>query len=149
MTGYPVPLQDGVPVTWVAIDIAKGRARGARRVRRPRRQFRVANRLEELQALVTYLRAQPQPLGVAFEPTGVYHRVLAYQLVTAGVDVVLVASPACARYREARYTPGIRTTRRTRVSFSSSSSRGLRCGTSTHSSPGGTIRRKLRKPIGM
>lgn len=104
MTGYPVPLQDGVPVTWVAIDVAKDAHVVLVESGGGRRQFRVANRLEELQALVAFLRQQPQPVRVAFEPTGVYHRPLAYQLVTAGLDVVLVASLACARYREARYT---------------------------------------------
>ncbi len=104
MTGYPMPLQDGVPVTWVAIDIAKDVHVVLVETPDGRRQFRVANRLEELRALLAFLRQQPQPVRVAFEPTGVYHRLLAYQLVTAGFDVVLVASLACARYREARYT---------------------------------------------
>ena len=78
MTGYPLPLQDGVPVTWVAIDIAKDAHVVLVESGSARRQFRVANGLEELQALVVYLRQQPQPVRVAFEPTGVYHRVLAY-----------------------------------------------------------------------
>jgi len=104
MTGYPVPHQDGVPVTWVAIDVAKDAHVVLVESPEGRRQFRVANRLDELQGLVAFLRQQPQPVRVAFEPTGVYHRPLAYQLVTAGLDVVLVASLACARYREARYT---------------------------------------------
>lgn len=104
MTGYPTPLQDGPPVTWVAIDIAKDAHVVLVEGPGGRRQFRVANRLEELQSLVAFLREQVQPLRVAFEPTGVYHRVLAFQLVSAGLDVVLVASLACARYREARYT---------------------------------------------
>jgi transposase len=104
MTGYPVPLQDGAPVTWVAIDVAKDAHMVLVETPTGRRPFRVANQLEELQALVTFLRQQPQPIRVAFEPTGVYQRVLAYRLVTAGLDVVLVASLACARYREARYT---------------------------------------------
>lgn len=104
MTGYPMALQDGVPATWVAIDIAKDVHVVLVETPEGRRQFRVANCLEELRALVEFLRQQPQPVRVAFEPTGVYHRLLAYQLVTAGVDIVLVASLACARYREARYT---------------------------------------------
>jgi transposase len=104
MTGYPMPLQDGAPVTWVAIDVAKDANVVLVEGPAGRRQFRVANRLEELQGLVRFLREQPPPVRVAFEPTGVYHRLLGYQLVTAGLDVVLVASLACARYREARYT---------------------------------------------
>ncbi len=110
MTGYPLPSgppaapENMAPQTWAAIDVAKDAHVVLVESPRGRRQFRVANTLEELQALVAYLRAQPQPVRVGFEPTGVYHRPLAYQLVTAGVDVVLVASLACARYREARYT---------------------------------------------
>lgn len=104
MPGYPLPLQDGVPVTWVAIDVAKDAHVVLVESLGTRRQFRVPNRLEDLQALVAFVRQQPQPARVAFEPTGDYHRPLAYQLVSAGLDVVLVASLACARYREARYT---------------------------------------------
>jgi len=104
MTGYPVLPQDAVPQTWAAIDIAKDAHVVLVESPTGRRPFRVANRLEDIRALVAFLRAQPQPVRVAFEPTGVYHRPLAYQLVTAGFDVVLVASLACARYREARYT---------------------------------------------
>ena len=33
-----------------------------------------------------------------------YHRPLAFQLVQAGMDVVLIASVAVARYREACFT---------------------------------------------
>ncbi len=104
MTGYPRPPQDAVPQTWVAIDVAKDAHVVLVESPTGRRQFRVANRLEDIQALVAFRRAQPQPVRIAFEPTGVYHRPLAYQLVTAGFDVVLIASLACARYREARYT---------------------------------------------
>lgn len=104
MTGYPTPAQDGLPQTWVAIDIAKDAHIALVASLAGRRQFRVANRLEDIQSLVAFLRAQPQPVRIAFEPTGVYHRPLAYQLVSAGFDVVLIASLACARYREARYT---------------------------------------------
>ncbi len=39
-----------------------------------RRLFRIANRLEDMQVLVAFLRAQPQPVRIGFEPTGVYHR---------------------------------------------------------------------------
>jgi transposase len=92
------------PQTWAAIDVAKDAHVVLVESPQGRRQFRVANTLEELRALAAYLLAQPQPVRVGFEPTGVYHRLLAYQLVTAGVDVVLIASLACARYREARYT---------------------------------------------
>jgi hypothetical protein len=110
MTGYPVPSglpaapKNTAPQTWAAIDVAKDAHVVLVESPRGRRQFRVANTREELRALAAYLLALPQPVRVGFEPTGVYHRLLAYQLVTAGVDVVLIASLACARYREARYT---------------------------------------------
>ena len=110
MTDHPVPSgppaapENMAPQTWAAIDVAKDAHVVLVESPQGRRQFRVANTREELQALVAYLRAQPQPVRVGFEPTGVYHRLLAYQLVTAGVDVVLVSSLACARYREARDT---------------------------------------------
>jgi transposase len=91
------------PQTWAAIDVAKDAHVVLVESPAGRRRFRVANTLEELQALVAFLQAQPQPVRVGFEPTGMYHRLLAYRLVTAGLDVVLVASLACARYREARY----------------------------------------------
>ena len=113
MTGYPVvPVvpappaapENMAPQTWAAIDVAKDAHVVLVESPAGRRQFRVANTLEELQALVAFLQAQPQPVRVGFEPTGMYHRLLAYRLVTAGVDTVLVASLACARYREARYT---------------------------------------------
>jgi transposase len=104
MTGYPSPPEDVAPQTWAAIDIAKDAHVVLVESPTGRRQFRVANQLEDITALVTFLRAQPQPVRIAFEPTGVYHRPLAYRLVMAGFDVVLIASLACARYREARYT---------------------------------------------
>lgn len=110
MTGYPIPSgppaapENMAPQTWAAIDVAKDAHVVLIESPQGRRRFRVANTHEELQALVDHLCAQPQPVRVGFEPTGVYHRLLAYRLVTAGLDVVLVSSLACARYREARYT---------------------------------------------
>lgn len=104
MTGYPVVSQDVLPLTWVAIDVAKNAHVVLVESVSGRRQLRVANRLAEIEALIAFLRAQPQPVRIAFEPTGDYHRPLAYRLVAAGLDVVMVASLAVARYREARYT---------------------------------------------
>lgn len=101
-TGHPIS-QDVIPGTWVAIDIAKDAhavliEHGGRRER-----FRVSNTVEDFERLITHLRALPQPVRVAFEPTGVYHRPLGYRLVTAGFEVCFVSSLSCARYREARY----------------------------------------------
>ena len=102
-TGHPI-LHDATPRTWVAIDIAKDAhavllEHGGRRER-----FRVANTAEEIERLIAHLQALPQPVRIAVEPTGVYHRPLGYRLVTAGFDVCFVSSLTCARYREARYT---------------------------------------------
>jgi transposase len=104
MTGHPSRPKDVVPQTWVAIDVAKDTHMVLLELPTGRRQFRITNRLEDLDGLVRLLQGQPQPVRVALEPTGVYHRPLAYRLVTAGLDVVLVASLAVTRYREARYT---------------------------------------------
>jgi transposase len=103
MTGYAQP-QDATPASWVAIDIAKGVHVVLAESPRGRRAFRIANRLEDVQEFVAFLTTLPQPVRIGFEPTGVYHRPLAYQLVAAGLDVVLIASLACARYREAMFT---------------------------------------------
>jgi transposase len=103
MTGY-LTAQDASPASWVAIDIAKDVHVVLVESTRGRRQFRLANRWEDVQAFLQFLRELPQPVRLGFEPTGVYHRPLAYQLVTAGFDVVLIASLACARYREALFT---------------------------------------------
>ena len=79
MTGYPVPPHDTAPQTWAAIDIAKDAHVVLVESPAGRRRFRVANTLADIEALIAFLRAQPQPVRVAFAPTGVYHRPLAYQ----------------------------------------------------------------------
>ncbi len=103
MTGHPTA-QDETPASWIAIDIAKDVHVVLVESSRGRRQFRLANRLEDVQRFLQFLHELPQPVRIGFEPTGVYHRPLAYQLVSAGFDVVLIASLACARYREAIFT---------------------------------------------
>lgn len=57
----------------------------------------------ELDRFVATLRAFDLPCRVAFEPTGDYHRPLAYVLGQAGFDLSLVSSVAVARTREALY----------------------------------------------
>lgn len=100
---YPTP-ESATPATWVAIDIAKDAHVVLTESVGGQRRLRVANTLDDLERFVAFLRTQPAPVRIAFEPTGMYHRPLAYRLVTAGFDVVLVSSLTCARYREARYT---------------------------------------------
>jgi transposase len=66
-----------------------------------RRQFRVANSFEDHDRFVAFLRSQPAPCQVAMEPTGTYHRPLAYRLAQEGFEVRLVSSLAAARCRDA------------------------------------------------
>lgn len=88
----------------VAIDVAKDwnvvlvqEATGARRT------FKVANRRPDHDRLINYLKALPGGVRAAFEPTGDYHRPLAYRLFTEHIEVRSVSSVALARLREARY----------------------------------------------
>lgn len=88
--------------TFVAIDVAK--AWNVVLVEEPcgkQHKFRVANKLEDHDRLVMFLKNQPSPCRVALEPTGNYHRPLAYRLLQEGFDVNLVSSVAAARFREA------------------------------------------------
>ena len=93
-----------VPQTWVAIDIAKDLHVVLIATPTQRRLCKLPNTKPDVEHLITELRTAPQPVRIGFEPTGVYHRPLAYQLVTAGFDVVLISSLACSRFREARFT---------------------------------------------
>lgn len=101
-TVHPTP-NDVLPGSWVAIDIAKDAHAVLIDSGGRRQAFRVENTLDAINRLIEHLHRLRQPVRIAFEPTGVYHRPLAYRLVTAGFDVRLVSSVTCARYREARY----------------------------------------------
>lgn len=87
----------------VAIDVAKLRndvliaVPDARR----RRRLTVTNCRDEHDRLVAELHALGRPVLVGLEPTGHYHRPLAWRLVQAGFDVRLISSVALARTREA------------------------------------------------
>ena len=92
------------PVVRVAIDVAKLTHQvllelpsGTRRV------LRVANTKAEIDRFVATLRALELSCEIAFEPTGDYHRPLAYLLGQAGFHLCLVSSMAVARTREALY----------------------------------------------
>jgi transposase len=92
------------PTVRVAIDVAKlthqvllELPNGKRRV------IRIANTRADLDHLVATLRALAHPCEVAFEPTGDYHRPLAYVLGQAGCRLRFVSSLAVARTREALY----------------------------------------------
>jgi transposase len=94
----------GPPVVWVAIDVAKlvhqvviEAPDGQRRV------LRVPNTRAGIDSLIERLQQCPWPSEIAFEPTGDYHRPLAYWLGHAGGRLHLVSSIAVARTREALY----------------------------------------------
>lgn len=88
----------------VAIDVAKDwnvvlvqEASGARR------SFKVANRKPDHDRLIAFLKSLPGRALAAVEPTGDYHRPLAYRLLSEGIEVVSISSVALSRVREARY----------------------------------------------
>jgi transposase len=96
--------QSTAELNLVAIDIAKEwnvvlvqEATGARR------SFKVANRRTDHDRLISYLKTLRGWVRIAFEPTGDYHRPLAYRLLTEGFEVSSISSVALARMREARY----------------------------------------------
>lgn len=100
MTSFQTTPADAV---LVAIDVAKLRndvlieMSGAKR----RRRLTVTNCRAEHDRLVAELQALARPIIVGLEPTGHYHRPLAWRLVQAGFDVRLISSVALARTREA------------------------------------------------
>lgn len=67
------------------------------------RRFKMTNSAQDLDRLVQFVHATAGPWRAALEPTGDYHRPIAYRLLQAGVDVVIVSSVAQARYREAKF----------------------------------------------
>ena len=104
MTNRSIRKPDSSPRTWVAIDVAKQWHSVLIEIPSgERRSFRMANRREDYDRLVALLHAQAAPSRIALEPTGNYHRALAYRLLSEGFEVCLVSSLAAARYREARF----------------------------------------------
>jgi transposase len=92
------------PVVRVAIDVAKLTHQVLLELPTgKRRALRVPNTRGEIEKLVTLLRSLDCPCDVAFEPTGDYHRPLAYVLGQAGCRLSLVSSLAVARTRDALY----------------------------------------------
>lgn len=95
----------GKEPVWVAIDIAK-------RVNevlvelpdgQRHKRLRVANTAKDYAALATWLQGLGRPVRIGFEPTGNYHRPLAYFLGQQGFELALIPSLALARIREARH----------------------------------------------
>lgn len=92
------------PANLVAIDVAKDwNVVLVRDQAGNRRHFKVANRRADHDRLIGFLKSLPAPVRIGLEPTGDYHRPLAYRLLVEGFDVVSISSVALARFREARY----------------------------------------------
>lgn len=68
-----------------------------------RRSFKVANRLVDHDRFIAFLKNLEGPIIAGIEPTGDYHRPLAFRLASEGFRVVGISSVAMARVREARY----------------------------------------------
>jgi transposase len=92
------------PAVRVAIDVAKLAHQVLIELpNRRRRARRVANTKAEIEDFIAELQGLHRPCEIAFEPTGDYHRALAYLLGQAGFHLSLVSSIAVARTREALY----------------------------------------------
>lgn len=93
------------PIVWVAVDVAKDRHEALIEAPgwRSRKKFRVQNTAEEFCAFAEFLHALRLPVRVGFEPTGNYHRALAYFLHSQGFHLELISSVALARTREAMH----------------------------------------------
>lgn len=88
----------------VAIDIAK--QWNAAMIEYPdgkRQRFQFRHSGEDYDRLVKLLQSTGLGCRVAFEPTGVYHRTLAYRLLQKGFQVCQVSVVAAARYRDAMF----------------------------------------------
>jgi transposase len=91
-------------VNLVAIDVAKDwNVVLVLGVAGNRRSFKVANRRADHDRFVAFLKSLPGQVRIACEPTGDYHRPLAYRLLREGFEVVTVSSVALARVREERF----------------------------------------------
>lgn len=88
----------------VAIDIAKDwNVALVQESSGRRRSFKFANRSPDHNEFVHYLHSLSGPVCVGLEPTGDYHRTIAYRLLSEGFRVVSISSLALARFREARF----------------------------------------------
>ena len=68
-----------------------------------RRSFKFANRRADHDEFVTFLHSLDGQVQVGLEPTGDFHRNIAYRLLSEGFPVVSISSLALARFREARF----------------------------------------------
>ena len=99
------PQSTSEAVVWVAIDVAKDRHEALIETPgwRSRKKFRVQNTAEEFRSFAAFLHSLNLPVRIGFEPTGNYHRALAYFLHSEGFQLELISSLALARTREAMH----------------------------------------------
>jgi transposase len=92
-------------IVWVAIDVAKDRHEALIEAPgwRSRKKFGVQNTAEAFHAFAEFLHSLGLPVRIGFEPTGNYHRALAYFLHGEGFHLELISSLALARTREAMH----------------------------------------------
>lgn len=89
---------------WIALDIAKAQHQVLIELEPNRRKsLRVPNTRSGIEDLIATLRGFERRCTIAFEPTGDYHRPVAYWLGDAGFDVHQVSTLAVARTREALF----------------------------------------------
>lgn len=89
----------------VAIDVAKYRNEVliAEPGRKRRRRLTIRNINEDYERLIQTLAAYHRSVQIGFEPTGDYHRPLAFALHEAGFELKLISSLSLARTREAMH----------------------------------------------
>jgi transposase len=98
------PVSTTSPPVWIAIDIAKFQHQVLIEwADRQRTVLRVPNNRPEIDRLIARLQEAGRRCVIAFEPTGDYHRPIAYWLGHAGFQLHQVSSLAVARTREALF----------------------------------------------
>lgn len=70
---------------------------------RSRKRIRLHNTAADFRSFAEFLRSLGLPVRIGFEPTGNYHRALAYFLHAQGFELRLISSLALARTREAMH----------------------------------------------
>lgn len=66
-------------------------------------RFKMGNTAADFDRLIRFLQSLSGPCRIGIEPTGDYHRPIAYRLLSAGFEVVGISSIAVARYRDAMF----------------------------------------------
>lgn len=93
-----------IKTTWVAIDVAKYKNHVL--IEYPngsQKSLVIAQTRDDFAKLACQLKQVNAQVEVALEPTGYYHRSLAYYLLNQGFTVRLISSIATARTRESQY----------------------------------------------